>query len=95
MKLYGPSVSDLHFILGLSPPYLSSGPPSLRTMFRRENIVPNMSFASSFALSRAGRDLAGPVSVMVGLLVLLDPEIGLPCVPPEDIGRSCAAQSLV
>jgi hypothetical protein len=63
-------------------------------MFRRENIVPNMSFASSFALSRAGRCLAAPVSVMAGLLILLEPELGLPCTPPEDIGRSCAAQSL-
>jgi hypothetical protein len=95
MKLYGPTVSNLHVILDLSSPYLSSGPPSLRTMFRRENIVPNMSFASSFALSRAGRDLAGPESVIIGLLLLLEPEIGLPCAPPEDVGRSCAAQSLV
>jgi hypothetical protein len=58
-------------------------------------MVPNMSLASSFALKRAGRDLAGPVSVMAGLLELLEPEIGLPCAPPEDIGRSCAVQSLV
>lgn len=53
-----------------------------------------MSFASSCALNREGRDLAGPVSVMAGVLALLEPEIGLPCVPPEDIGLSCAAQSL-
>lgn len=63
-------------------------------MFRSEKMVPNMSFASSFALSRAGRALAGPVSVMAGLLVELDPEIGLACAPPDDIGLSDVAQSL-
>lgn len=63
-------------------------------MFRSENIVPNMSFASSFALSRAGRGREAVVSVIAGLLVLLEPDIGLPCPPPEDIGRSCAAHNL-
>jgi len=33
---------------------LSSGPPSLRTMFRSEKMVPKISFASSSAL-RPGR----------------------------------------
>ena len=41
---------------------LSSGPPSLRTIFRREKIVPKMSFASSLAERRVGRERAGPVS---------------------------------
>ena len=94
MKLHRHVVSNSCQFIGLSDLYLSSGPPSFRTIFRSENIVPNMSFASSFALSRAGRDLAAPVSVIAGLLVLLEPEIGLPCTPPEDIGRSCAAHSL-
>lgn len=53
-----------------------------------------MSFASSFALSRAGRGREAVVSVIAGLLVLLEPDIGLPCPPPEDIGRSCAAHNL-
>lgn len=95
MKLYRPFISRFHDIIRLASPYLSSGPPSFRTILRRENMVPNMSLASSFALNRAGRDLAGPVSVIAGLLELLEPEIGLPCAPPEDIGRSCAAQSRV
>lgn len=30
--------------------YLSSSPPSLRTIFRRENTVPNISLASSSAV---------------------------------------------
>jgi hypothetical protein len=63
-------------------------------MFRSENIVPNMSFASSFALSRAGRALAGPASVMGGLLVELEPEIGLAWAAPDDMGLSGVAQSL-
>jgi hypothetical protein len=88
MKLHRHVVSNLCQFKELSCPYLSSGPPSFRTILRSENIVPKMSFASSFALSRAGRALAAPVSVMAGLLVLLEPEIGLPCTPPEDIGRS-------
>jgi hypothetical protein len=60
-------------------------------MFRSENIVPKMSFASSCALKRVGRALAGPISVIGGLLVELDPEIGLVDAPLS--GRSCLAQS--
>jgi hypothetical protein len=50
-----------------------------------------MSFASSCALKRVGRALAGPISVIGGLLVELDPEIGLVDAPLS--GRSCLAQS--
>jgi hypothetical protein len=91
MKLHRPVVSNS------SDPrtdtYLSSGPPSLRTMFRSEKIVPNMSFASSLALSRAGRARAGPLSVMGVVLMVPEPESGLACAPP-DMGLSWAAQSL-
>lgn len=34
--------------------YLSSGPPSLRTIFLREKMVPNINFASSSALKAFG-----------------------------------------
>lgn len=74
--------------------HLSSGPPSFRTMFRSENIVPKMSFASSCALNRAGRALAGPRSGGAPLLVALASEMGRMEVPPPEIGRSCLAQSL-
>lgn len=75
---------------------LSSGPPSFRTIFRNENIVPNMSFASSCALNRAGRALAGPRSGGMPLLATLESEIGLDDfdAPLDDKGRSCRAQSL-
>ena len=53
-----------------------------------------MSFASSWALNRAGRALAGPISAVAPLLAALESEIGLAGVPPEDIGLSCLAQSL-
>ena len=43
--------------------YLSSPPPSFRTIFRREKTVPKMSLASSSALN-AGRE--------VGAVLLLD-----------------------
>jgi len=75
-------------------PYLSSGPPSFRTMFRRENIVPNISFASSCALSLVGRALAGPRSGAAPLLATLEPDMGLVARPLEDTGLSCLAQSL-
>lgn len=73
---------------------LSSGPPSFLTMFRREKIVPKMSFASSWALRRAGRARAGPRS---GASVLPpdaveEVEIGRVETPEEEIGRSCRAQ---
>jgi hypothetical protein len=74
---------------------LSSGPPSLRTIFRNEKIVPKMSFASSCADKRAGRARAGPASGasagarFVGLLLLLDVEMGLAGV--RDVGRFCCA----
>ena len=74
--------------------HLSSGPPSFRTMFRSENMVPKMSFASSCALNRAGRALAGPRSGGAPLLVALEPEMSRVDVPPPEIGRSCLAQSL-
>lgn len=38
-------------------------------MFRNENIVPKMSFASSWAESRVGRARAGPVRGSVGAWV--------------------------
>ena len=64
-------------------------------MFRKEKIVPNISFASSCALNLAGRALAGPRSTTAGaLLSLLISEIGRPDVPPEDMGLSCLAYSL-
>lgn len=56
-------------------------------------MVPNISFASSCALSRVGRALAGPRSGGGPLLETLDPDIGLADVPPEDIGLSCRAYS--
>lgn len=74
--------------------YLSSGPPSFRTIFRRENIVPKMSFASSWALSRVGRALAGPRSAaIVPLLAMLGSEIGRAGVPPVETGLSCLAHN--
>ena len=57
--------------------HLSSGPPSFLTIFRNENIVPKMSFASSCALSRTGRALAGPRSGTGPLLAALESEMGL------------------
>ena len=53
-----------------------------------------MSFASSCALNRAGRTLAGPISVVAPLLTALESEMGRAGAPPEDIGLSCLAQSL-
>jgi hypothetical protein len=54
-----------------------------------------MSFASSWALNRAGRALAGPRSGGAPLLVALEPEMGrMDVPPPPEIGRSCLAQSL-
>ncbi len=57
-------------------------------------MVPKMSLASSWALSRAGRARAGPRSGarMLPPDALLEVEIGLVEVPDEDIGRSCRAQ---
>lgn len=48
--------------------YLSSSPPSFLTIFRRENTVPKMSFASSSALNT---DRFG-----TGMLVTVDWDIG-------------------
>jgi hypothetical protein len=70
-------------------PYLSSGPPSFLTIFRNENTVPNMSFASSLALNLAGRALAGPRSG--GGAPLIDTfgsDIGRFVVPESEGGRS-------
>lgn len=50
---------------------LSSCPPSFRTMFRREKIVPKISLASSWADRRAGRARAGPLSSTATLVVLV------------------------
>ena len=47
-----------------------------------------MSFASSLALNRAGRALAGPMSVIAPLLAALELEIGRAGVPLEDNGLS-------
>jgi len=67
----------------------------LRTIFRSENMVPNINFASSCALSLAGRALAGPRSVIAGaLLAALESERGRAAIPLDDTGRSCLAQSL-
>lgn len=60
-------------------------------------MVPKMSFASSWALRRAGRARAGPRSG--GAAPLLaggpEPEIGRGVgSTPADRGRSCRAQSL-
>jgi hypothetical protein len=74
--------------------HLSSGPPSFRTIFRNEKIVPKMSFASSWALNRVGRALADPISGAAPWLAALEPEMGLVDVPLEEIGLSCLAQSL-
>jgi hypothetical protein len=60
--------------------YLSSSPPSLRTMLRRENTVPKISLASSSAL-RAGRDEdANPLGTFTseaGREALLLEDVGL------------------
>lgn len=75
--------------------YLSSGPPSFRAIFRKEKIVPKMSLASSWALSRAGRALAGPRSTTTPLLVPLESDTGLVFeVAVEEVGLSLA-QSLL
>ena len=50
-----------------------------------------MSFASSCALNRVGRALAGPISG-VPLLAALESDMGRAGAPPEDIGWSCLAQ---
>lgn len=59
---------------------LSSSPPSLRTMFRSEKTVPNISFASSSALRawRAGTVvLSGSFACDVGREVFPEDEVGL------------------
>jgi hypothetical protein len=60
--------------------YLSSSPPSFRTILRKENTAPKMSFASSSAL-KAGRDEdANPLGALVseaGRGALLPEEVGL------------------
>lgn len=48
-------------------PYLSSSPPSLRTIFRSEKTVPKMSFASSSAVNGARFPLPGAVPLLNGL----------------------------
>lgn len=64
-------------------------------MFRNENMVPKINFASSCALNLAGRALAGPRSGATGpLLAALESERGRAAVPLDEIGRSCRAQSL-
>lgn len=67
-------------------------------MFRSENIVPNTSFASSFALKRAGRARAGPRSIGAAFMEL-ESEIGRPFAwpgPAIELGFSgCRAQSLL
>jgi hypothetical protein len=77
--------------------YLSSCPPSLRTIFRSENMVPKMSFASSWALSRAGRALAGPKSGCIPALAKLISEVGCAffVAPADDGGLSCDAHNLL
>jgi hypothetical protein len=55
--------------------YWSSGPPNFRTIFRSEKIVPKISFASSSALSLAGRGRPGPLSGSPALAVL-EPDCG-------------------
>lgn len=58
---------------------LSSGPPNFLTIFRRENTVPNISFASSCALNFPGRFLgtASAGALMGGMaLELLELERG-------------------
>jgi len=58
-------------------------------------MVPKINFASSCALSLAGRALAGPRSGAAGpVLAALEPERGRAAVPLDDIGLSCLAQSL-
>lgn len=84
-------------IVTLSNAYLSSDPPSLRAMFRREKMAPNINLASSCALNLAGLARAGPRSgggTGGPLLVLLEPEIGRAEPPPADNGLlSCLAHS--
>jgi len=45
---------------------LSSSPPSFRTIFLSENIVPKISFASSAALSRGCREEETASEVLIG-----------------------------
>lgn len=67
-------------------------------MFRNENMVPNTSFASSLALSRAGRARAGPTSIGPAFREL-ELETGRPFAwpgPAIELGFSCCrAQSLL
>ncbi len=71
---------------------LSSGPPSFLTIFRSENMVPKISFASSCAESLAGRARAGPRSGVgtrvLGFEVLEEVDRGRPDagVPADERG---------
>ena len=62
--------------------YLSSSPPSLRTMFRSEKTVPKMSFASSSALK-----VGLPVPVDTPLLRGVVSKVGREDALPVEIGR--------
>ena len=60
--------------------HLSSSPPSLRTIFRKENTVPNMSFASSSALKAGREEDANPLGAFAsdaGGGALIPEEVGL------------------
>jgi len=81
---------------------LSSGPPNFLTIFRKENMVPNINFASSWADNLLVRARAGPTSgvgiSVLGFDVLEEVDNGRPeaGVPPDVRGvpRSfCRAQS--
>jgi hypothetical protein len=76
---------------------LSSGPPSLRTIFRSEKMVPKISFASSCAERRAGRARAGPRSTERAALASLVEEMGrLGLGPVKEVAWSRGrAQSLL
>ena len=67
-------------------------------MLRSENMVPNTSFASSFALNRAGRARAGPIS-NGGAFNEPESDTGRPFVwpgPAIELGFSCCrAHSLL
>jgi hypothetical protein len=59
--------------------YLSSSPPSFRTMLRKEKTVPKMSLASSSAL-KAGRDEdVNPLSAFAS-------DAGREALPPDEVG---------
>lgn len=62
-------------MVGFGEYHLSSGPPNFRTILRKENIVPNINFASSSALSALGCEVLSPS--LLDCVVLLEELVGL------------------